>query len=462
MTNYTIFVVDDEKVAREGLSLALGKLYRVFPFPTAEDALEAMQRNLPDLVLLDIGLPGMSGVEALKEIKSRYPDVLTVMITAYEDVETVVAAMRHGAYDYVVKPIQIEALKIILRNALESIAMRKEIQALHEKYLKENMPCFIGDSNVIQGVMELVAKVAQSPDTPVLIHGETGTGKELIARAIHYKSPNFKGPMVAVNCAAIPAELIESELFGYEKGAFSGADKSGKVGLVEQAADGSLFLDEVGDLSQQAQAKLLRFLDEGEYYRVGGTRRQTVQARIISATNKDLQQLVDDGKFRLDLYHRFAVVKLVVPSLNQRRDDIVPIARHFLVEFGQKFNKPFTAISPEAETLLKEKSWTGNVRELKNLIERAVLLADGPMLSAADLGLGPADPAQTSHASTGVMNLPEVTPSGVDFPAIMTAIEKKYLQAALELAGDNESKAAQLLNLSRDKFRYRRQKLTVQ
>ena len=462
MTSYSIYVVDDEKVAREGLSLALQKTYRVFPFATAESALEAMQGHPPDLVLLDIGLPGMSGVEAIEEIKTRFPDVLTIMITAYEDVKTVVAAMKHGAYDYIVKPVQMEALKIILRNALESIAMRKEIQALHEKYLKENMPCFIGDSNAVQGVMELVAKVAQSPDTPVLIHGETGTGKELIARAIHYKSPNFKGALVAVNCAAIPKELIESELFGYERGAFSGADKAGKAGLVEQAADGTLFLDEVGDLSLEAQAKLLRFLDEGQYYRVGGTRRLAVQTRIISATNRDLQQLLDEGKFRLDLYHRFAVVKLEVPSLNQRRDDILPIARHFLVEFARKFNKSFTTISAGAEKFLKEKNWTGNVRELKNLIERAVLLSDGPELSAEDFGLGSADPGQTLPETANTMQLPEVIPSGIDLPAIIGAIEKKYLAAALVMTRGNESKAAQLLNLSRDKLRYRRQKLTLQ
>ncbi len=462
MTRYCLYVVDDEKLAREGLSLALQKTYQVLSFATAESALEAISHNPPDLVLLDVGLPGMSGVEALKEIRTHHPDVLTIMITAYEDVKTVVAAMKHGAYDYIVKPVQMEALMIILRNALESISMRKEIQSLHEKYLKENLPCFIGDSNAVQGIMDLVDKVAKSPDTPVLIHGETGTGKELIARAIHYKSPNFKGSLVAVNCAAIPKELIESELFGYEKGAFSGADKAGKAGLVEQAADGTLFLDEVGDLSPEAQAKLLRFLDEGKYYRVGGTRSQTVKTRIISATNRDLQQLVDDGKFRLDLYHRFAVVKLEIPSLNQRRDDILPLARHFLVAFSQKFNKSFSAISSGAEKLLKERNWDGNVRELKNLMERAVLLADGPVLTVADLGLEMADLSKISQTSTSAMQLPDVTPAGIDFPAIMAAIEKRYLDSALALSRDNESQAARLLNLSRDQLRYRRQKLAVQ
>jgi DNA-binding NtrC family response regulator len=380
------------------------------------------------------------------------------MITAYEDVPTVVSAMKNGAYEYVVKPVQMEALLVILRNAFETIAMRKEIQALHEKYLKENLPCFIGESNAIQDVMELVDKAAQSPDTPILILGETGTGKELIAKAIHYKSPNFKGPMVAVNCAAMPKELIESELFGYEKGAFTGAERSGKEGLVEKAAGGTLFLDEVADLSTEAQVKLLRFLDEGEYYRVGGTQKRTVKTRIVSATNRDLTELVEDGKFRNDLYHRFAVVKLEVPSLSRRKDDIIPMAKHFLVECCQKFNKTFNNISPDAEEALKEYDWPGNVRELKNLIERGVLLSDGPELTLEDLNLKPSNGGACATAPDNGHNLPPVSASGIDLTAVIEKIEKAYFEDALKLANGNESKAALLLNLTRDKFRYRRQK----
>jgi transcriptional regulator with PAS, ATPase and Fis domain len=336
--------------------------------------------------------------------------------------------------------------------------MRKEIQALHEKCLKENLPCFIGESNAIQDVMELVAKVAQSPDTPILILGDTGTGKELIAKAIHYKSPNFKGPMVAVNCAAMPRELIESELFGYEKGAFTGAEKSGKEGLVEKAVNGTLFLDEVADLSAEAQVKLLRFLDEGEYYRIGGTKKRTVKTRIISATNRDLAGLVEKGVFRNDLYHRFAVVKLEVPSLNRRRDDIIPMAKHFLVEYSQKFEKAFSGISPEAEAALQEYDWPGNVRELKNLIERGVLLSEGPQLMLEDLGLKDANGDENTDPPNNAHRLPPVSPSGIDFSAIVEDIEKNYFEEALQLANGNESKAALLLNLTRDKFRYRRNK----
>jgi transcriptional regulator with PAS, ATPase and Fis domain len=307
--------------------------------------------------------------------------------------------------------------------------------------------------------MELVDKAACSPDTPILIQGDTGTGKELIAKAIHYKSPNFKGPMVAVNCAAMPRELVESELFGYEKGAFTGAERAGKTGLVEKAANGTLFLDEVGDLSAEAQVKLLRFLDEGEYYRIGGTQKRTVKTRIVSATNRDLAALVEAGEFRNDLYHRFAVVKLEVPSLNQRRDDIIPMAKHFLIEYSQKFNKSFSRISPEAEAALKEYDWPGNVRELKNLIERGVLLSDGPELTADSLSLKEKNGRQGSDQPNNGHNLPPVSASGIDFTAIIEDIEKSYFEEALKLANGNESKAALLLNLTRDKFRYRRQKL---
>ena len=270
MIQYSIYIVDDEETIREGVSMALEANYQVKAFATAEGAMDAMKDHPPDLVLLDIGLPGMDGIEALGKIKDLYPDVLLIMITAYEDINTVISAMKLGAYDYVVKPLYMDALEATVRNALETIRLRKEVQALQEEYLRENLPCFIGESNAIQDVMEFIGMVAKSPDTPILIIGETGTGKELIAHAVHYRSPNFKGPFITVNCAAIPKDLIESELFGYEKGAFSGARASGKKGLIEEAANGTLFLDEVGDLSPEAQAKLLRFLEDGEFYRVGG------------------------------------------------------------------------------------------------------------------------------------------------------------------------------------------------
>ncbi|MGD9076436.1 MAG: sigma-54 dependent transcriptional regulator, partial [Desulfobacteraceae bacterium] len=273
MISYSIYVVDDENTIREGVTMALEANYQVEAFATAETAIDAMKDRPPDLVLLDIGLPGMDGIEALGKIKDFYPDVVIIMITAYEDINTVISAMKLGAYDYVVKPLHMDALEVPVRNALETIRLRKEVQTLQEEYLKENLPCIVGESSAIQDVMGFIGMVAKSPDTPILLIGETGTGKELIAHAIHYRSPNFKGPFMTVNCAAIPKDLIESELFGYEKGAFSGARASGKKGLIEEAANGTLFLDEVGDLSFEAQAKLLRFLEAGEFYRVGSTKR---------------------------------------------------------------------------------------------------------------------------------------------------------------------------------------------
>lgn len=461
MISYSIYVVDDEEVAREGVGLALKKDHQVKTFPTAEAALEAMENDPPDLILLDIGLPGMSGIEALKEIKKLYPEMLIIMITAYEDVNTVISAMKLGAYDYVVKPLHIDGLLVNIGNALETISMRKEIKALQETYLKENLPCFIGESNAIQDVMEVVRKVAQSPDTSILILGETGTGKELIASAIHLRSPNFKGPLVTVNCAAIPKELIESELFGYEKGAFSGADASGKIGFVEKSENGTLFLDEVGDLSKEAQAKLLRFLEEGEYYRVGGTRKRQVRTRVISATNKDLERMIEEGQFRRDLYYRLAVVKVEIPTLNQRRDDIVPIAKYFLVEFSRKFGKSFIGISPQAERALKEFHWEGNVRELKNVIERAVLISEGPELMPQHIGLKETYRHEVLKEVESRTKLPPISQSGVDFPFMLKSIERHYIEEALTMAKGNESKAAELLQFSRDTFRYRRNKLRI-
>ena len=458
MTNYSICLIDDEKVSREGVAMALQKHYRVQAFETAEEAITALEQDVPDLVLLDIGLPGMSGIEALEEMKMRHPDIVVIMITAFEDVDTVIKAMKLGAFDYMVKPLRMDTLFTNIKKALATIAMRKEIQGLHEQYLKENLPCYIGESNVIQDVMDVVKRVAGSPDTPVLIVGETGTGKELIAKAIHYRSPLFKGPLVSVNCAAIPRELIESELFGYEKGAFSGAGAKGKPGLVEEAAEGTLFLDEIGDLSMSAQAKLLRFLEDGEYYRVGSTRKRSVRPRVVSATNRGLAHMIADGTFREDLYFRLAVVKVEVPSLAERRDDILLISKHFLVEFNQKFGKSFHSIAPEAAAALKSHTWKGNVRELRNIVERAVLMGEGEELTADHLGLSLALSVK-EDLSDEASPLPRLSAGGVDLPALMTSFEKRYFEDALEIAAGNESKAAKLLGLTRDTFRYRRKKL---
>ena len=459
MNIYSLFIVDDEDTIRRTLTIALEGRYRLADFPDAESAVAAARVDPPDLVLLDLGLPGMSGIEAIPVFRAIAPEILIVVITAYEDVKSVVSAMKGGAYDYVVKPLDIDTLEMSIGNALESIRLKKEVQALQERYLRENLPCFIGESNTIRDVMEFVGLLARSPDTPVLILGETGTGKELIASAIHYRSPNFRGPLISVNCAAIPRELIESELFGYEKGAFSGASAAGKKGMVEQAEGGTLFLDEIGDLSPEAQAKLLRFLEEGEYYRVGGTRKLNVRARVVSATNKNLEELIRKNLFREDLYYRLAVARVELPSLTERRDDIVPIALHFLLEFSRKFGRSFSGISREAREALMRYRWKGNVRELRNFVERGVLVGKGPELTREDLGLGEENVSVDRPPSAGEILHPLFPPEGVDLREAHESVDRHFFGEALRLTGGNETRAAQLLRINYHTFRYRRKKL---
>jgi DNA-binding NtrC family response regulator len=455
----SLFIVDDEDTIRRTLTIALEGRFRLADFPDAESAIAAARVDPPDLVLLDLGLPGMSGIEAIPAFRAIAPEILIVVITAYEDVKSVVSAMKSGAYDYVVKPLDIDTLEMSIGNALESIRLKKEVQALQERYLRENLPCFIGESNTIRDVMEFVGLLARSPDTPVLILGETGTGKELIASAIHYRSPNFRGPLISVNCAAIPTELIESELFGYEKGAFSGASAAGKKGMVEQAEGGTLFLDEVGDLSPEAQAKLLRFLEEGEYYRVGGTRKLTVRARVVSATNKNLKELIGKGLFREDLYYRLAVARVELPSLTERQDDIIPIALHFLLEFNRKFGRSFTGISRDAREALIRYPWKGNVRELRNFVERGVLVGKGPELTRGDLGLGDENVSVDRPPTAEEILHPLLPPEGVDLPEAHDSVDRHFFGEALRLTGGNETQAALLLRINYSTFRYRRRKL---
>lgn len=459
MVEFTLYVVDDEFSITEGIKLALDATYRVGTFSNAESAIEAIKKNPPDIVLLDIGLPDMNGIKVLEKIKALYSDMLVIMITAYEDIATVVTAMKLGAYDYVVKPLHMDSLEVTIKNALETIKLRKEVQTLQAQYLQENLPCFIGESRAILDVMDFIEDVAKSPDTPVLLVGETGTGKELIASSIHYRSPNYQGPLAIVNCAAIPTDLIESELFGYEKGAFSGAQPAGKKGLIEEAAGGTLFLDEVGDLSLEAQAKLLRFLEQGEYYHVGGTKKHHIQTRIVSATNKNVEEMIADGRFRSDLYFRLGVIRVEIPSLNERSEDIIPLAKYFLIAFNTKFNKNLCGLSSETEKFLLTHNWTGNVRELKNRIERGVLIGKGAELTPQDLGF---DTNQSTDAppSAGLpATFQPLTETGIDLNEIERSMERYYIETAYKMAKGNESKAAKLLGINHHTYRYRRKKI---
>ncbi|MCK5099855.1 MAG: sigma-54-dependent Fis family transcriptional regulator, partial [Desulfobacteraceae bacterium] len=412
MTPYTIFIIDDEEAIRDGLSLLLGSEYIIHTFANGSEAMKEILHTVPDLMLLDIGLPDISGIDLLKKLKKIHSDVPVIMITAYEDIDTVIAAMKYGAYDYLVKPLNSDNLELAMGNALETIKLRKEVKVLQEKFLEDNLPCFIGESDVIQDMLEFVKMVAKSPDTPILILGETGTGKELVASSIHYRSPNFKNNFVTVNCAAIPKDLLESEIFGYDKGAFSGANPLGKKGLIEEARNGTLFLDEIGDLSLDAQAKLLRFIETGEFYRIGGSEKHHVQTRIVSATNKDLNQIIEKELFRRDLFFRIGVVKVTIPSLNKRRSDILPLANFFLHKFNKKFSKNITAFSDQAQDTILNHNWTGNVRELKNIIERGVLVTKNIKLSSQDMGIAEASEPELCQSCTN--GLYPLTRNGID------------------------------------------------
>ena len=452
---YRIFVVDDEEFIRDAARLNLTE-YEVETFASAEEALQALKKVQPDLILMDIGLPGMDGVEALEIISAKRPEILFIMITAFEDVQTVVRAMKSGAYDYVVKPLHMDTLKASLKNALESIRLRKELSLLQEQCLRDNLPFFIAQSNTIQNVMEFVGQVAKSPDAPVMILGETGTGKELIASAIHFQSPQYRGELVTVNCAAIPSELLESELFGYEPGAFSGARPGGKAGLVELAGGGTLFLDEVGDMSLSAQAKLLRFLDTGQYYKVGATKVSEARVRVVSATNRDLEAMVEEGGFRRDLYYRLAMIKVEVPSLQKRPEDIIPMAQFFLEEMNKKYQRSFSGFTDEALNTLKQRHYEGNVRELKGMVERAALCGKEPVIESSNLGLAGVE--NNLGKSAGPADLPALDDKGIVLSEILERVEGSYIKKALALADNNEAKAAELLGINYHTFRYRKKK----
>lgn len=462
MIRYCIAIVDDEETIRDSLQMILCQDFDISCFGDAESFLLSLETSSPDLVLMDIGLPIMSGIEALEIAKKKIPDLPIIMITAFEDIQMVIRSMKKGAFDFILKPMNPDLLELTIKKAVSSIALRKEVKLLQEKYLVEHEPCFIGESKQIDDIMDFIHMVAKSPDTPIMIMGETGTGKELIARAIHARSPSFQGPFIGVNCSAFPDELIESELFGYDEGAFSGAKKQGKRGLIEEADNGTLFLDEVADLSLAGQAKLLRFLESGEFYKVGSTKKHMVSVRIVSATNKNLEELMEKEVFRKDLFFRLCVVKAEIPSLNERKDDILPLTKHFLYQFNRKFQKNLTHISDEARQLLLSHKFTGNVRELKNIMERACLIAQADSIKPEDLGLTEtikqAQPVPTEDFKNADIHIPDQ--EGINLARVLEDVEKKYMHHALKLAGGNESRASRLLQMNHHTFRYKLKKFS--
>ncbi|RLB67548.1 MAG: sigma-54-dependent Fis family transcriptional regulator, partial [Deltaproteobacteria bacterium] len=440
MRNTRILVVDDEHLIRWSLEQSLKKQgYDVATSASGEDALKQVQEDAPELMLLDIQLPGMDGLEVLERVKEVDSEILVIMVTALGVLETAVKAMRLGAYDYINKPFNLDELSIIVKKALETRQLRKEVAHLRSaQESKFGINNIIGDSRHMKQVLDMVRKVAKSDASTVLIQGESGTGKELIARAIHMESARKDKPFMAINCAAVPEALLESELMGHEKGSFTDA-KSQKRGMFEVSDGGTLFLDEIGDMEMGMQAKLLRVLEERTFRRVGGTKEIPVDVRIVSATNQELLKKIEERTFRNDLYYRLQVIPIYLPALRERREDIMPLVEFFIRHYNKEFGKSVAGVSKMARKFLEEYEWPGNVRELRNIIERAIILENEETLMLEHL---PRElVSKTGDIAAGPMNL-RIPPEGVD----IEDIERELIRQSLEIAEGNQSKAAKKLN----------------
>ncbi|HEY2944674.1 MAG TPA: sigma-54 dependent transcriptional regulator [Vicinamibacteria bacterium] len=438
----SVLVIDDEKNIRALLAKVLSQdQVEVYSAGTGAEGMQMADEHEPDLVLLDLRLPDTSGLEVLRSLKTRHPEAIVIMMTAFGQVESAVEAIKSGASDYLEKPFdRLEKLRMAVGRALEESRARREIHRLRE--LQEKMygaDRLVGDSSSTRGLRDLIRQLAASEAQTILVQGESGTGKELVARALHYGSARRELPLIEVNCAAIPETLFESELFGHEKGAFTDA-KAGKKGLMELADRGTLFLDEVSEMSAGSQAKFLRCLQERVFKRVGGTRDIKVDVRVIAATNRPLEQLVKEGRFREDLFYRLNVIPVTLLPLRERRDDILPLARHFIAEYDAAFHKRIRGFAADAERQLRSAPWPGNVRELKNLIERLVLLGTSERIEASDLPR-PFAPA-TAAASDGEANELQT----------LEDLERSYIRRVVERVG-NKSQAARILGISRQTLR---------
>ncbi|HKL25181.1 MAG TPA: sigma-54 dependent transcriptional regulator, partial [Desulfuromonadales bacterium] len=444
---YRVLVVDDEESMRDFLSIMLHREgYQVDTAVDGAQAVAHLRDNSYDLVISDIKMPRMTGLELLAHIKERTPETVVLMVTAFSSTEEAVEAMKQGAYDYITKPFKNEEIRLIVKNALERRALRQENLALKEELGKRySFEGLVGKSKAMQDMFSLVKKVADS-QVKVLITGESGTGKELVARAIHYNSSRRDEPFVPINCGAIPENLLESELFGYEKGAFTGAAKQ-KAGLFESAEGGTIFLDEIGELPAMMQVKLLRVLQENEYRRVGGTKSLQTDVRVLAATNRNLEEAVAEGSFREDLYYRFNVIRIDLPALRQRREDIPAMIDFFWERFTGQLE---VKVDESAMRRLIDYHWPGNVRELENVIERATVLG-------ADHGitLDSLPPNLVTGVQGGVMPLTEVPDSGMDLDAYLGEIEKEILLKALAKTDGVRKNAAALLGITFRSIRYR-------
>jgi two-component system response regulator PilR (NtrC family) len=445
-----ILVVDDERSMRELLAIVLRREgYEVLLAENGRTAVDLLEREPVDLLISDIKMPDLSGVDVLRAAKKVDQDILGIMITAFASTETAVEAMRLGACDYLSKPFDIDLLKMKVREKIENRQLRQENVLLKRTLgLSHQFSNIIGRSESMLDVFKMVETVARTNST-ILLTGESGTGKGLVAQAIHFNSLRREKPMVSLNCGALPETLLESELFGHMRGAFTGAD-SNKKGLLEVAERGTIFLDEIGEMSAVMQVKLLRVLQERRFRRVGGLDELQADIRVIAATNQDLTKLVAEGRFREDLYYRINVIPLTLPPLRERREDIPLLAEHFLAKYGEQMGKQIAGVSHEAMELLTAHDWPGNIRELENVIERAVALESTPMILPDSL-----PPSIRGDAPRVAMNGIEAFPdSGFDLEAHVKEIERGYIAEALRRAGGVQVKAAELLGMSFRSFRY--------
>ena len=463
----SILIVDDQESLRHFISKGLqDETYVIRTAGSIAEARQSFAQEGADLVLLDLRLPDGLGLQMLDELRERDPELPVIVMTAFGEVQTAVAAMKAGAYDFLTKPFDMEELRVLCGKALESARVYRELSHRRrnekERYAREFVR---GASPAIRAVYEIAEKVAASDTTSVLIQGESGTGKQVIARYIHDMGTLADGPFLEINCAAIPRELLETELFGHEKGAFTDA-RARKQGLLELADGGTLFLDEIGEMSSSLQVKILKVLENMTFRRVGGTRDLSVSVRIVSATNQDLARMVNEGRFREDLYYRLMVVPIRMPALRERREDIPLLAEHYIATFSKAFRKRFHAIRPEAVQKLLEYPWPGNIRELRNVFERTILLEDGEWVEPHHLKLG-TESGNGRRGNDLLESLHEVlvegrlAPAGVPFEQWIEEIERGLITRAFEVAGGNQTRTAELLQTTRDKLRYRMKQYAI-
>ncbi|UCG78275.1 MAG: sigma-54-dependent Fis family transcriptional regulator [Nitrospirota bacterium] len=452
-----VLIIDDEKLLRWSLNQNLTNAgYSIIEAADGTEGIKRFNDESPDIVLLDIHLPDISGINVLEKIKSMTSQAIVIMITAYGDIQTAVKTIKLGAYDFVEKPFNMEKLNILLEKATETISLRREVKQLKDSLAdKFGFDNIIGQSDEMLKVFDFIKKILKSDTTTVLLQGESGTGKDLVAKVIHYQSVRSEKPFMEINCTALPETLIESELFGFEKGAFTDA-KAMKKGLFELADGGTIFLDEIGDMKLSTQAKLLKVLENKSFKRIGGIKDIEVNIRIIAATNKRLDEEVKLGNFREDLFYRLKVIPLTLPALREKPSDIPILSKYFIDDFNNEFKKNVKGLSKDTEARFMKYHWPGNVRELKNVIERAMILESEEYILSDHLPSELMEPAATSSQSAGSVHV-SIPEGGID----IEEVERELIKQALDMTKGNQTRAAKQLNLSRDALRYRMQKFNL-